>query len=336
MSINLVYQISGNKDDKYDERLLSNLCYVKRGLAGKTIYHHYFIQIDSNWSLELNGDIGKKTAHIREIETTKILNGDEMIVLESPKDQNRALEIARRGYDLIGHNGYDLMVCNCEHFATYCYFGETKSIQVDKAQRYFPPLWLASGLRKIKFIRKVRNRTSAILDLIMNRTMNEIWGKIPLEAYITGDALAENLIALSKLELEYYVKNDKRMIKEFYENWWDIPLFNDCFALYFDDIYLLQWKEKIRHINVKQLSKFQRINEYFHYLNKENSSRLQKPFTLSASHVNLKMSEALYSYRMYIIENDIYKGKGNYLFYRKALPHHYFLNYLGTYSEQDR
>jgi len=56
-------------------------------------------------------------------------------------------EAVRRAYLRVGENRYRLFTNNCEHFCTWCLYGESRSNQIERFAA--PRIWLLVGLRAI-------------------------------------------------------------------------------------------------------------------------------------------------------------------------------------------
>ncbi|XP_066299079.1 phospholipase A and acyltransferase 3-like [Branchiostoma lanceolatum] len=67
--------------------------------------------------------------------------GDSMVKINNYQDGNKIVpsrwEIVERARSRLGEEGYNVLWKNCEHFATWCRYGEEKSQQVNDVAWYF-------------------------------------------------------------------------------------------------------------------------------------------------------------------------------------------------------
>jgi hypothetical protein len=77
-------------------------------------------------------------------------------------------QVVERARSRLGENRYRLLTNNCEHFCTWCLYGESRSEQVHACLTYpRAAIGAAAGLFKMSinyFAGMVRNRAGALLD----------------------------------------------------------------------------------------------------------------------------------------------------------------------------
>ena len=106
----------------------------------RVFYRHYGIYAGKGRVIHYtagNGDFGAD-AGIRETDLEQFARGGKCKIasfsgsLNKPKPYSRK-ETVRRALSRIGEKRYNLFFNNCENFAMWCKYGESKSVQVEKA-----------------------------------------------------------------------------------------------------------------------------------------------------------------------------------------------------------
>ncbi|WP_321328446.1 lecithin retinol acyltransferase family protein [uncultured Ilyobacter sp.] len=95
------------------------------------VYYHHGIDLGNNSVIHYTGEPGKKSnASVKRTSMTEFLNGGKLeIVNYSEYLDNEATVL--RAAQLVGESNYNLFFNNCEHFATYCKLGKSKSVQIE-------------------------------------------------------------------------------------------------------------------------------------------------------------------------------------------------------------
>lgn len=103
-------------------------------------YYHYGIVVNNNNVIHFTGPVDDSimdvnNIQIRETSLDLFLRGDKIQILKpysSPFDRNVVVERAEAfiGKNKLFGKSYNLVSNNCEHFASYIYFGKKESKQV--------------------------------------------------------------------------------------------------------------------------------------------------------------------------------------------------------------
>lgn len=97
------------------------------------LYYHHGIDIGNNTVIHYTGEPGKKSdASIKRTSMEEFLNGGEFEIVRYSECLDNETVILRAA-QLVGERNYDIFFNNCEHFATYCKLGKSKSEQVKDA-----------------------------------------------------------------------------------------------------------------------------------------------------------------------------------------------------------
>ncbi|VXC74765.1 Hydrolase [Burkholderia sp. 8Y] len=67
---------------------------------------------------------------VEEVSIAQFADGHDLIVRLHPAAAFVGLEAVRRAHSRLGENRYRLLTNNCEHFVSWCLFGEARSTQV--------------------------------------------------------------------------------------------------------------------------------------------------------------------------------------------------------------
>jgi hypothetical protein len=99
---------------------------VNRGM-----YYHHGIDLGDDTVIHYTGEPGKKSnASVKRTSMSEFLNGGTYEIVKYSKSLDKEATILK-AYKLVGEKNYNLFFNNCEHFATYCKLGESKSEQVE-------------------------------------------------------------------------------------------------------------------------------------------------------------------------------------------------------------
>jgi hypothetical protein len=109
-------------------------------LSDRVLYQHYGIYADNGRVIHYaakNGDFGGDI-RIRETSLEKFANGGKCKLVLGGGNRSGAKQFSRgevvsRARSRMGEKNYSLVFNNCEHFALWCKYGTSKSIQVEKA-----------------------------------------------------------------------------------------------------------------------------------------------------------------------------------------------------------
>jgi len=94
------------------------------------LYYHHGIDIGNDTVIHYTGEPGKKSdASIKRTSMKEFLNGGKFEIVRYSECLDNDTVILRAA-QLVGERNYDILFNNCEHFATYCKLGKSKSGQV--------------------------------------------------------------------------------------------------------------------------------------------------------------------------------------------------------------
>ena len=122
------YELLSTKPKKGDVIAVSRIVYLHFGIyLGKSKVIHF---------ASMSGDFGSDIC-VHEASLASFTSGSECLVAEFYANEENGLlygpdETIRRAKSQIGEQGYNLIFNNCEHFATWCKTGKSKSEQVEK------------------------------------------------------------------------------------------------------------------------------------------------------------------------------------------------------------
>ncbi|MFX1764834.1 lecithin retinol acyltransferase family protein [Paraburkholderia sp. A1RI-2L] len=68
---------------------------------------------------------------VQEVSLATFAHGHPVWIRQSPDARFAGMEASRRAYSRLGENRYRLISNNCEHFCTWCVYGESRSDQID-------------------------------------------------------------------------------------------------------------------------------------------------------------------------------------------------------------
>jgi hypothetical protein len=68
---------------------------------------------------------------VQEVPLAAFAHGHPVWIRQSPGARFAGMEAIRRAYSRLGEDRYRLMSNNCEHFCTWCLYGESRSDQID-------------------------------------------------------------------------------------------------------------------------------------------------------------------------------------------------------------
>lgn len=109
-----------------------NHIYVKR--EG---YTHHGIDIGKGWVIHYTGDIWQKitkqSKHSIRKDKKSVFAGKSKIHVVSYTSCHSVQKTINMAHSRLGEKKYDLIFNNCEHFATWCKTGKSRSKQVEKA-----------------------------------------------------------------------------------------------------------------------------------------------------------------------------------------------------------
>ena len=109
-------------------------------VCDRLFYKHYGIYAGNGRVIHYatkDGDFGADVK-VRETSLAKFAGDGECNVLPSVKGRAESKqfspkETVRRARSRLGEKAYSLLFNNCEHFALWCKYGTSKSVQVEKA-----------------------------------------------------------------------------------------------------------------------------------------------------------------------------------------------------------
>jgi len=117
-----IVETGANADLKIGSHLVTGrLGYTHHGLyagAGKVV--HY-----AGLSRSL------RRGPVQEVSLAAFADGHPVWIRQSPAARFAGMEAIRRAYSRLGEDRYRLMSNNCEHFCTWCLYGESRSDQID-------------------------------------------------------------------------------------------------------------------------------------------------------------------------------------------------------------
>ena len=68
---------------------------------------------------------------VQEVPLAAFAHGHPVWIRQSPAARFAGMEAIRRAYSRLGEDRYRLISNNCEHFCTWCLYGESRSDQID-------------------------------------------------------------------------------------------------------------------------------------------------------------------------------------------------------------
>ena len=68
---------------------------------------------------------------VQEVSLAAFADGHPVWIRQSPDARFAGVEATRRAYSRLGEDRYRLISNNCEHFCTWCLYGESRSDQID-------------------------------------------------------------------------------------------------------------------------------------------------------------------------------------------------------------
>ena len=72
-----------------------------------------------------------RSGPVQEVSLTAFAHGHPVWIRQSPAARFAGMDAIRRAYSRLGEDRYRLMSNNCEHFCTWCLYGESRSDQID-------------------------------------------------------------------------------------------------------------------------------------------------------------------------------------------------------------
>ncbi|MFT0171400.1 lecithin retinol acyltransferase family protein [Paraburkholderia mimosarum] len=85
---------------------------------------------------------------VQEVSLTAFAHGHPVWIRQSPDARFAGMEAVHRAYSRLGEDRYRLISTNCEHFCTWCLYGESRSDQID--------IWML----------RITNRLAAIVHIV--------------------------------------------------------------------------------------------------------------------------------------------------------------------------
>ncbi|MBP0636568.1 lecithin retinol acyltransferase family protein [Cupriavidus sp. AcVe19-6a] len=86
---------------------------------------------------------------VHEVTLAEFAHGHPVWVRQSPGARFAGAEAVQRAYSRIGEDRYRLISNNCEHFCTWCLYGESRSEQID-VWRFRASDVVAAGIRVVR------------------------------------------------------------------------------------------------------------------------------------------------------------------------------------------
>ncbi|MDB5989189.1 MAG: hypothetical protein JWQ10_592 [Herbaspirillum sp.] len=109
-------------------------------------YHHHGIYVGEGQVMHYGGLC--RSLHrgpVEEVSIARFAAGRTIRIKPSPLPKYAGQEAVRRARSRLGENRYRLLTNNCEHFCTWCVYGESYSEQVEEC-RAFPRVALLATL----------------------------------------------------------------------------------------------------------------------------------------------------------------------------------------------
>ena len=97
----------------------------------KGVYAHCGIDIGDGTVIHLTGDLKEKPGVSVKHTFIEDFRRDGVIEVIEPSDSLSSLVVVMRAIGQIGRTGYNLLDNNCEHFASWCKTGKSRSVQVN-------------------------------------------------------------------------------------------------------------------------------------------------------------------------------------------------------------
>ncbi|XP_045209807.1 phospholipase A and acyltransferase 3-like [Mercenaria mercenaria] len=105
-----VIHLAGDENDGLNANVNSGSLFTICG----TRFRKAFVKVDDFWNVVCDSKVYK--------------NNDK----DKKMSPSKAEEIIERAMNMVGEIGYNVLWSNCEHFASYCRYGKSKSDQADK------------------------------------------------------------------------------------------------------------------------------------------------------------------------------------------------------------
>ena len=152
----LIVEAVADVDLTIGTHLVTNrLWYTHHGVyagAGKVV--HY-----AGLSLSL------RRGPVHEVTLAEFAHGHPVWARQSPGARFAGVEAVRRAYSRIGEDRYHLISNNCEHFCTWCLYGESRSEQIDIWTSWASDV-VAAGSKTIRLLRIATAQSASLLRAI--------------------------------------------------------------------------------------------------------------------------------------------------------------------------
>ncbi|KWR88159.1 hydrolase [Cupriavidus sp. IDO] len=119
------------------ERAITDLAAVAEPPLGAHLttprhgYHHHGIYVGNGMVVHYAGYCHRQqSGPVEELSLARFAAGHGIALLATPLARYDAAESIRRARSRLGEDRYRLLTNNCEHFCTWCLYGESRSEQV--------------------------------------------------------------------------------------------------------------------------------------------------------------------------------------------------------------
>lgn len=102
---------------------------------------------------------------VHEVTLAEFAHGHPVWVRQSPGARFAGVEAVQRAYSRIGEDRYRLISNNCEHFCTWCLYGESRSEQID-AWRFRASDVVAAGFRVVRLLTVATSLSVSVLRAV--------------------------------------------------------------------------------------------------------------------------------------------------------------------------
>ncbi|WP_420873914.1 lecithin retinol acyltransferase family protein [Paraburkholderia azotifigens] len=111
----------------------------RRGSDNRHPSRNRSIWVHASWSLRGGGKVvhyaglsrSLRCGPVQEVSLAAFAHGHPVWIRQSPDARFAGLKAIRRAYSRLGEDRYRLVSNNCEHFCTWCLYGESRSDQIN-------------------------------------------------------------------------------------------------------------------------------------------------------------------------------------------------------------
>ena len=118
--------------------------------------------------LGIHGALGPNARHglnTNEVTLAEFAHGHPVWVRQSPGARFAGVEAVQRAYSRIGEDRYRLISNNCEHFCTWCLYGESRSEQID-VWRFRASDVVAAGFKVVRLLTVATSLSVSVLRAV--------------------------------------------------------------------------------------------------------------------------------------------------------------------------